>query len=488
MRSRSAIENRLQSWRRVREFAVPPSMIESATARRLAGDWAGACVAARFDVDFSVQAVAGSHGCEVAGLLREDLRVLAPDLLRWHLPRVGPEGLLRPGLTLSLARYGGLHLVARTDPAWADAGQRVSLALWERGGPGVTGHPHSRPDRRFRLDLHRCLWDAEQAGSLRERAGPSPAGPSPAGSSLAGPDVAGLDVAGVDLAAMGFAVHRWGDEAAILLAADGLPEGPVAVRLGAGRWLHLGPGGAVTCTGDGGRLPVLPDASTWVPPDLLLLRAGLIEPSRLHPLVAAALAPPELPASAELAVDSGPPVSMGSAGFVESPEGWPGLAGSAGPAGPAGVTGSAGLVGERFVDCGGVRHRIGLVDGVLAPLDHDPAELRREQLLIALGGTPMPCLRAVDATIRHPEDLVDVRARLDHGDYAGALDTLEALLGPGALLREGALRDELEAAADQRVIHGLFRAGMAGHCPPRSPEETERRRKVRTRPRLSRSR
>ncbi|WP_433825792.1 hypothetical protein ACQP2E_27230 [Actinoplanes sp. CA-015351] len=466
MRSRSAIENRLLSWRRVREFAVPPSMIESATARRSAGDWAGACVAARFDVDFSVGSVSRVHGREIAELLRADLRVLAPDLLRWHLPRVGPEGLLRPGLTLSLARYGGLHLVARTDPAWADAGQRVSLALWERGGPGVPGHPHARPDRRFRLDLHRCLWDAESAGSLRERAGSAPAepdgagpdgagpdgaGPDGAGPDGAGPDVAEPDVAGADLAARGFAVLRWRDEAAILLAADGLPDGPVAVRLGAGRWLHLGPGGAVTCAGDHGGLPVLPDAATWVPPDLLLLRAGLIEASLLHPLVAAALVPQE-------------------------------------PAGSVVSTGAAGAGGERFVECGGARHRIGLVGGVLAPLDHDPAELRREQLLIALGGTPMPCLRAVDATIRHPEDLVDVRARLDHGDYSGALDTLEALLGPGVLLREGALRDELEAAVDQRVVHGLFRAGMAGHCPPRSPEETERRRKVRTRPRLSRSR
>ncbi|MGX1371878.1 hypothetical protein RKD19_007237 [Streptomyces canus] len=32
---------RTSFWPRVREFAVPASMIESATARRLAGDWAG---------------------------------------------------------------------------------------------------------------------------------------------------------------------------------------------------------------------------------------------------------------------------------------------------------------------------------------------------------------------------------------------------------------------------------------------------------------
>ena len=78
-------------------------------------------------------------GVDRARLL-DDLRHLAPELLRWHLPRGGPDGLLRPGLTVALARYpGGLHLVARTAPAWADAGQRVELALWQRGDPGPVG-------------------------------------------------------------------------------------------------------------------------------------------------------------------------------------------------------------------------------------------------------------------------------------------------------------------------------------------------------------
>ncbi|WP_237502958.1 hypothetical protein [Streptomyces sp. SID8374] len=36
-------------WPRVREFAVPASMIENATARREAGDWAGACAAVGID-------------------------------------------------------------------------------------------------------------------------------------------------------------------------------------------------------------------------------------------------------------------------------------------------------------------------------------------------------------------------------------------------------------------------------------------------------
>src|SRR5918997_362161 len=109
MRSWTTSADRLPCWRRVREFAVPPSMIDKATARREAGDWAGACAAARFDVDLDLSATPRDLAVE----LRDDLRHLAPDLLRWHLPRIPPDGLLRPGLTAALARYpGGWQLVA----------------------------------------------------------------------------------------------------------------------------------------------------------------------------------------------------------------------------------------------------------------------------------------------------------------------------------------------------------------------------------------
>src|SRR5690242_5305683 len=95
----------LSFWLRVREYAVPPSMIETATARRRAGDWAGACAAAGIDVDFAPRSLARTHGRELAARVRADLRHLAPDLLRWHMPRIAPRGLLRPGLTVPLARY-----------------------------------------------------------------------------------------------------------------------------------------------------------------------------------------------------------------------------------------------------------------------------------------------------------------------------------------------------------------------------------------------
>src|SRR5690348_14100571 len=147
----NGIPTRLLMWQRVREYAVPLSMIETSTVRRTAGDWAGACAAARVDVDLDLRAVRRRHGTEVTARLRADLRRLAPDLLRWHMPRIAPDGRLRPGLTLTLARYRGavpLQLVVRTPPAWADAGQRMALALWEESGDSDPGHhPHPYPDR-----------------------------------------------------------------------------------------------------------------------------------------------------------------------------------------------------------------------------------------------------------------------------------------------------------------------------------------------------
>jgi len=427
--------SRFSFWPRVREFAVPPSMIETATVRRAAGDWAGACAAAGVDIDLDLRSVVRTHGRELAAQVRADLRRLAPDLLRWHLPRIAPDGLLRPGLTLTLARYGHdaahpLHLVVRTPPAWADGGQRIGLALWDgTHREAVTRrHPHPRPSRRFRLDLHPHLWDAGRSGELRVRSGADrPSGDEPP------PIPAPLDTVPE---AWNCAVDRWADEAAILLHAEGRTAGPVTVRFGSRHRFVLAPDPAADTLritpaptdGTATALPVLPDAATWVPPDLELLRAGAIEAGRLHPLVAAALVPDRFRPD----------------GSVRTPD-------------------RAGQ--PHLVECRGALHRIGLVDGVLAPLDHDPDEIRREELLVALTGTPLPCLQAVDDAHRHPDCLTGVRERLIHGDTAGALAVVEGLLGPDAVLRGGALRDELRAAAQRRLTYGLFRAGLTGPGP-----------------------
>jgi hypothetical protein len=205
-------------------------------------------------------------------------------------------------------------------------------------------------------------------------------------------------------------------------------------------------------------LPVLPDAATWTLPDLELIRSGAVRADRLHPLVASALAPDRAPASAQ---PDGTRASTRAPN--QSPPGPPRTPGSPGP--------------PHLVLCRGAQHRIGLVDGVLSPMDHDPVEIRREELLAELTGTPLPCLQAIDTAHRRPDCLTGVRERLQHGDIAGALAVVENLLGPDALLRDGPLREELEAAARRRVTYGLFRAdltqpGPAGICPgPSRPRD-----------------
>ncbi|MFJ9926983.1 hypothetical protein ACIRU5_13260 [Streptomyces misionensis] len=415
----------LSMWQRVREYAVPPSMIETATARRAVGDWAGACAAARIDVDLDLRAVRDRHGTGLVTRLRADLRRLAPDLLRWHMPRIAPDGRLRPGLTLSLARYGDpgtpVHLVVRTPPAWADAGQRMSLSLWTGPGDGAPRHhPHPHPDRRFRLDLHRHLWDATRSGELARRSGWTGA---PAVSSADPP----------------WAKDRWAAEAELLLRAEGRSRGAFTVRLAARSRLVLElvapddahvpvlrPPRAAPPPQEAAALPVLPEAAARLLPDLELLRAGLIVPERLHPLVAAALPVPGPAPAAAPAPEPGDP---------------------------------------HRVECRGEVHRLALRDGVLTAVDHDPDQLRREELLVALGGPPLPCLRAIDAVHRNPEALPAVRERLGHGDVTGALAVVEGLLGPGAVLSDGPLRAELESAAARRVDHGLFRSGLVAEHP-----------------------
>ncbi|WP_141578830.1 hypothetical protein [Actinomadura sp. WMMA1423] len=455
---------RLLMWQRVREYAVPPSMIETATARRLVGDWAGACAAARVDIDFDLRAVRDRYGTEFVSRLRADLRRLAPDLLRWHIPRIAPHGRIRPGLTISLSRYGGsgttpLQLVVRTPPAWADAGQRMSLALWDEHGGGAPGHhPHPHPARRFRLDLHRHLWDSSRCGELASRcgAGAAPEAAPPDRSHLLAwlkgpvrPDPPEAD----DLS---WAPARWAAEAEMLLGAEGDSGGVFTVRLGARdrRAFELvAPDDHHVPTFRSlqevlppqvvAALPVLPEASARVLPDLALLRAGLVAADRLHPLVAKALS-----------------------------------ASGAGPApGPGHQPGD-----PHRVECRGDVHRIVLRDGVLTAVDHDPVQLRREELLVALGGPALPCLRAIDAVHRDPQALPAVRERLGHGDVCGALAVVEGLLGRGAVLRDGPLRETLESCAARRLDDGLFRSGLRPVHPPATRPARRGRARRRTSP------
>jgi hypothetical protein len=486
MRSIADGSDRLLSWRRVREFAVPALMIETATARREAGDWAGACAAAHVDVDLDLRVAASGYGRAFAAAVRGDLRRLAPDLLRWHLPRTVPNGLLRPGLSMTLVRYPvgehEIHLVARTAPGWASAGQRISLGLWDPGLPEIGPHPRPRPDRRFRLDLHPHLWAADRASELRERCGvPASDASSHLPAAAPSPGVNGLRAFHASAgngqfgdvpAGRGYAVHRWVTEAAILRAADGY-GGAVAVRLGTGRRLLLTGDDCVVARGGNG-VPVLPHAATWMSPDLELLRAGMITAELLHPLVASALT------AAGSVRGAGDPTRAAAVSGRGAGDPTRAAAGSGRGAGdltettagdPAGMAvwdsrepGPDRATGVRLVECCGEVHRLGLVDGRLTPLDHDAEELRREELLTVFGGPPLPCLRAIDNSARQPECLDEVRTRLEHGDLAGATAMIVDLLGPG-IEPEGALREALTDAEEGRIEHGLYRAGLAAQTP-----------------------
>ncbi|WP_366929091.1 hypothetical protein [Gordonia sp. (in: high G+C Gram-positive bacteria)] len=188
-------------------------------------------------------------------------------------------------------------------------------------------------------------------------------------------------------------------------------------------------------------MTVLPDAATWVLPDLELIRAGAITVDRLHPLVAAALGPGRLPPSSSRSTPTN---------RIDN------------------------------VECRGEQHRIGLVDGALTALDHDPAEIRREELLVELGGTPLPCLQVIDQALRRPDCLPGVRERLDHGDADGALAVVEGLLGPDAVLRDGPLLDELREAVERRTSYDRFRTSPVEPPPARRPRRTARSRRTRS--------
>ncbi|HXT91570.1 MAG TPA: hypothetical protein VN714_20155, partial [Trebonia sp.] len=159
------------SWVRVRKYAVPRSMIEQATQRRLAGDWRGACAAANVDVDFDLAGLTPWLGPQTAATVAQDLRHFAPDLLRWHLPRwLHGRSTLTPGQRVILASYAGRpsegpHLYVTT-LKMIDGPQRLTLrfgSLAERPSPRY-GYVQD-----WRLARH--LWDDRHTNELLERCG-----------------------------------------------------------------------------------------------------------------------------------------------------------------------------------------------------------------------------------------------------------------------------------------------------------------------------
>ena len=227
----------------------------------LVGDWAGACAAARVDVDLDLRAVARAHGSEFAAQVRADLRHLAPDLLRWHLPRIAPDGLLRPGLTVvpGPVRHAGATAVRAPrgpDPAGL-------------GGLPVSGSA-SRCGTPSRRDAASCIRipvpTAGSASTCTATCG-TRAGPVSCGSGTDRSRRRTRRRRGAGGLRRGPVGGRGGDPAARGQVRR-TTSSPCGSPAGTGCCWSRGTGAGSTGSA-GGRaraLPVLPDAATWVRP------------------------------------------------------------------------------------------------------------------------------------------------------------------------------------------------------------------------------
>ncbi|MFC5751535.1 ankyrin repeat domain-containing protein [Actinomadura rugatobispora] len=468
----------LADFQRVRRYAVPRWMIERATERRLAGDWRGACAAALVRVGFDLDGVAREHGAEVAGAVLDDLRHLAPDLLRWHLPRLGHgRSTLATHLTVVLADYGDDRSLHVATPTMADGPQHLRLCF---GQADEGDEDHYRGSVQS-WTAARHLWDARRTGELLQRCGGDdrapffrPDGTPLAADELAGPGPAGLaervimlqesgeieaafDAAGLDLdlkapelpsyyrartpreilAALPMALHR--------LTAELRLSGAFAPESGSGkpyRILNSWPTNVLVVPRDRPWVrvekagsygpPVMPEALWRRLPDLDLLRAGRIIPEDLHPLVRSALFPGR--------PDPDRPV---------------------GPLGPS-------VPGPVRVRCRGEWHEVHLRDGGLR-IPHTAEERQRESAMLALGGASAGCFAVAHAWAgqggRLPRHLRAQRrelfVRAQHGDTPGVLALLDAGVDPRA--RDGRKRTllhMLHMLDHEELLPRLLEAGL----------------------------
>jgi hypothetical protein len=430
----------LATWRRIRRYAVPASMIAEATRARLAGDWVGACAAARFDVDVDLATVAREYGRAVADRLAEDLAHFAPDLLRWHLPRhLGGRTSLSPRvhavLTPSTAPDGVLlHVVT---PTIVTGSQRLRLRV---------AHREALAALRF-YDAPPYIWDVRRAGELRHAWGGSDdrppllnpdATPVPEVRLGVGDDRAARServllqlaagaiaeawrTAGIELDLTAPESPPWAQRSALDVLA--LPSAwPVGladeVRRLAGRYgldevilspgwpaqvrLRPGPDGGVqaeltetTWTGSG--RPYLAEPTWHRPADLDLVARGLLRPDELHPLVRAALFPRLAEPAARPEPQPAPPESV-------------------------------------RVRCRGAWHVVHVDGGRLRLEAHDRDEEERERTLRALGGSSTGCFGALHAwqtgSQRLPKALrqhrADLLERIFQGDTAMVVEMLDS--------------------------------------------------------------
>ncbi|MFF4421601.1 ankyrin repeat domain-containing protein [Streptomyces sp. NPDC001549] len=413
------------AWQRIRRHAVPGWMIEQATAHRLAGDWRAACAAAAVDVGFELPELAARYGAAVAEAVAEDLRHLAPDLLRWHLPRLlGGRTTIAPALRILLASYGGPGgpVLSVTTPVMTEGSQRLRLhcapVVAKKRNP-YTGHGFV-PEHWTAV---RPFWDARYASELGVRFA-APDGLAERIAPLrAREDVVGVyEAAGIacDLAVPAPQPYQRPADPKALLAGMPVdltrlvPEVARLVAAGAGgryriaaNWRssllleHTGSDGLrarVIEQAEALAVPALPRYAWQRLPDLELVRTGLVSPRQLHPMVAAALFPGAGPAVGPPGPDTGRPVR---------------------------------------VRCRGGWHEVRSRGGVL-DVPHTPEEQRRERAMRAFGGAVSGCF-AVQQTWttgegRLPRALQAQRhelfLRVQHGDTPGVVALLDAGVDP----------------------------------------------------------
>ncbi|SBT40187.1 ankyrin repeat domain-containing protein [Micromonospora auratinigra] len=462
----------LPVWRRIRRYAVPPAMIEACAAARAAGDWRAACAAGRIDVEVDLAAVRDGFGARQADLIEADLAVLAPDLLRWHLPRAlgGRTSLATDHRWLLSVRDGRIGaddavLVLRA-PKTVDGSQRLRLT--------VRSAATAEPDW---PDLPPVYWSAAHVGGLRAAHGGTPdrlpgfetdgsvrpfaayptrvdpADPATRAELFdrlieAGDPVGAWAATGIELQLDpdGKVRHDPGVPIGLVLPVSLAAElDRLHARYGIdalmvwedwqlGGELRREPHGVtfrpLESRSDYYRKPRLAAPVHHRPADLELVRHGLLDPAELHPLVRAALFP-SAPAT--------PPRDR-----IE-------------------------LRREVPVRCRGEWHVLRHGDGRLDPVAHPPEEVRREQLLAGLGGQVTGCLAAVaawrGAAGPLPRALRQLRRevllRVQHGGSAALTDLLDAgldpRLGDG---RGGTLLHHLRALDDTALVARLVDAGV----------------------------
>ncbi|MCX4717636.1 ankyrin repeat domain-containing protein [Streptomyces virginiae] len=426
------------AWQRIRRYAVPGWMIEQATAHRLAGDWRAACAVAAVDVDFELSEVEARYGAGVAEAVAEDLPHLAPDLLRWHLPRLlGGRTTIAPDLRIVLASYGGPGgpALSVTTPVMTEGSQRLRLHC----APVVTER-NKYTGRGFAPEhwtAMRPFWDARHAPELGARfADPDGLAERIAQLRAAGDTVGAYEAAGILCDLTVPPVQRYqrpADPEALFarLPADLTRIAPEVTRLaatGSGdryrltvAWPysavleHTGPDALrarIVTQAEAASLPALPRYAWQRLPDLELVRTGRISPGELHPLVADALFP-----------DAGPAV---------------------GPPGPR-------TDGRPVrVRCRGGWHEVRSRGGVL-DLPHTPEEQQRERAMRAFGGAVSGCFAVQQSWTtgegRLPRGLRAERQafflRVQHGDTPAVVALLDAGVDPR--IRDGRHRGLLHA-------------------------------------------